>query len=69
MENAINSLFVVRLAKQGHICPGTGFHALRHDGNIIIHQDKVTEAATHDKEMKDFVGSEVFVFIIKNREL
>lgn len=36
---------------------------------IQIHEDKMTDAAAHNKEMKYFMGAEEFVLGVENREL
>ena len=42
------------------------FFALSH---IQIHKYKVTDASAHDKQMKDFMGTEVLMPVIENRQL
>lgn len=37
--------------------------------NEKVHNDKVAGASKHDKDMEDFMGTEVLVSGIKNREL
>lgn len=36
---------------------------------IQIHKDKMTNAATHDKQMENLMGTEIPVSVIKNRQL
>ncbi len=36
---------------------------------ILVHTYKVTDASAHDKQMKDFMGAEVFVQLIEYRKL
>lgn len=41
----------------------------RHNRYKGIHQYEVTEAATHDKQVKDLMTSKAFVCPVKNRKL
>ena len=41
----------------------------RHRRHKYIHNNKVADASGHDKQMKDFMGAEVFMTGIKNRKL
>ena len=48
--------------------PAAGVLADRHCCKYI-HNDKVAEAAAHDKQMEDFMGTEIFVPSVKYRQL
>ena len=34
-----------------------------------VHHNKVAHASTHDKEMENLMGSEIFVAVVENRKL
>ena len=36
--------------------------------DVVVHEDKVADAAYHTKDMEDFVGAEKFIFCIEDRE-
>ena len=37
--------------------------------HIEIHENEVAHAPTHHEQVKDFMGSEILVFRVKNRQL
>ena len=36
--------------------------------HIKIHENKMTDAAAHDEEMKNLMGAKILVFCVKKRE-
>ena len=39
------------------------------NSNILIHHDKMTDAACHDKQMENFMGTEILVSGVKNHAM
>lgn len=42
---------------------------LRHNCDIVVHKDKMAEAAPHYEQMEYFVGAEIFVPPVEDWEL
>ena len=42
---------------------------LLHSDDVVVHEDKVADTASHDKQVEYFMGTKIGMLRIKNRKL